>query len=784
MTHMDATRLWAKSLPPNAEPTTSMFLPGHLADVYHAAERVVIETGDDQLRALGLNAEKYRDRFKRCVLLAAAVHDLGKANDHFQGMIRGVRDVRINPQGLRHEWVSVLLLRDKQLREWLLPAVDGSESDLAIVEWAVGGHHPAYDRPSPPRTAQPGTGTTIQVLTESEDFSRCLEVVGVNGPRPVLPASEWRLPLVGAGNVFLRIGEWFRDARRTLPLPDDERRFVAAIKNTLVAADVAGSAIPRQRPNDPDRWAMIDAALRHKPYPGGLQAVADLRLAGKRPRPFQELVRDSKSPVTFVKAGCGSGKTLAAYLWAAKNSPCRRLYFCYPTTGTATEGLRDYLNPNADAVTRDPANAEMVKRLEADLFHCRSDVDWEVILTTATDADRPAADAATRAEALDAWSTPVVACTVDTVLGLVQNNKRGLFGWPALAQAAFVFDEIHAFDDRLFGALLRFLRDVPGVPVLLMTASLPKARRQALDRVLADRLKEVPGPTDLEELPRYKKHASIDAVAAVREELAKPDGKVLWVCNTVGRVMAAADAVVDLNPKLYHSRFRYEDRVERHKEVIAAFDVEKHPGPALAICSQVAEMSLDLSATLLVTDLAPVPALIQRLGRLNRRAVPPEKDGDPPPPTMPFLVVTPENHLPYTPADLTTAQKWLGNLPSDDIAQKTLADAWEHDAAARPPEVVASAWLDGGPSTTVLELREASPGVTVLMEADVGRVRGGVKAARLALPMPPAPRKLDWQLRDGRGRPVEHAGIPVAKVGSIVYCQLRGATWAAPEKTA
>lgn len=33
-----------------------------------------------------------------------------------------------------------------------------------------------------------------------------------------------------------------------------------------------------------------------------------------------------------------------------------------------------------------------------------------------------------------------------------------------------------------------------------------------------------------------------------------------------------------------------------------------------------AEMSLDLSATLLVTDLAPVPALIQRLGRLNRRA--------------------------------------------------------------------------------------------------------------------------------------------------------------------
>ena len=55
------------------------------------------------------------------------------------------------------------------------------------------------------------------------------------------------------------------------------------------------------------------------------------------------------------------------------------------------------------------------------------------------------ADAFAKADALESWSTPVVACTVDTVLGLVQNNRRGLFAWPALAQSAFVFDEIHAY---------------------------------------------------------------------------------------------------------------------------------------------------------------------------------------------------------------------------------------------------------------------------------------------------------------------------------------------------
>jgi CRISPR-associated endonuclease/helicase Cas3 len=83
-----------------------MFLPGHLEDVYRAAEQVLNNTTEDQLTALGLCADHYRVRMRRCVLLAAALHDLGKANNHFQGMICGTRNVQQNPQGLRHEWVT------------------------------------------------------------------------------------------------------------------------------------------------------------------------------------------------------------------------------------------------------------------------------------------------------------------------------------------------------------------------------------------------------------------------------------------------------------------------------------------------------------------------------------------------------------------------------------------------------------------------------------------------------------------------------------------------------
>jgi hypothetical protein len=139
----------------------------------------------------------------------------------------------------------------------------------------------------------------------------------------------------------------------------------------------------------------------------------------------------------------------------------------------------------------------------------------------------------------------------------------------------------------------------------------------------------------------------------VRQTLAR-DGKVLWVCNTVDRVMEAAGRLADVTPLAYHSRFRYRDRVERHKAVMDAF---RGGGPALAICSQVAEMSLDLSASLLVTDLPPVPALIQRLGRLNRRAV---RDD-----AWPFVVIEPRKGdgtpavLPYTAAELAGARRWL-----------------------------------------------------------------------------------------------------------------------------
>ena len=298
-----------------------------------------------------------------------------------------------------------------------------------------------------------------------------------------------------------------------------------------------------------------------------------------------------------------------------------------------------------------------------------------------------------------------------------------------------------------------------------MTASLPKAREIALRTLLKDHrnieLGPLAGPKDLEEMPRYKQAvlADNDPVPLIRGTLER-SGKVLWVCNTVSRVMDAADRSSNFNPLIYHSRFKYEDRVRRHKAVIDAYD---DAGPTLAICSQVAEMSLDLSADLLVTDLAPVPALIQRLGRLNRRSRP-----DRAIPPKPFTIVEPSSPLPYTSSDLGAACVWLARLPTDQISQKHLADAWEQ-TGDHTPVLVDSAWLDGGPTTTVKELRDGSHGITVLMEEDLPRVRHNRKeVGKLMLPMLPT---AGWE------RWPRERGLPIAPIGTVSYDSQRGALW-------
>ena len=786
-------RLFAKS--PADDSGDSVYLANHLDDVFEAACQLLACTGSGQLEALAL-CDDWRPRFEKAVKLAAVLHDLGKANDHFQGMIDPHKwphraDRR---QSLRHEWVTGIIIREYGLADWLMPYCDSDPLIWNAAMWAIQGHHPKPLRPSPPTSSFDGGGTEMKLLLGHRETRRCLQVISAClslGDPPTL--SDDSIELVATPNAIERINECcIGDRLGWRALSNDQRRFTAAVKACVIAADVAGSALPAQvRTAQQSSW--IRECFQFAPSSEQLQQIVNSRLTDSDGiihslRPFQRSTGDEAAEVTFVKAGCGSGKTLAAYYWALRNCVGQRLYFCYPTTGTATEGFRDYL------VNEDEHN------FGAELFHSRATADLEMLVTgddekQSRDSVDDQFDTLDRIESLASWSTPIVSCTVDTVLGLVQNQRRSIYAWPAIARSAFVFDEIHAYDDRLFSALLHFLKAIAGVPVLLMTASLPAHRMRKLDKFLGTRMVTITGPEDLEDLKRYHRVPLDDdadpidrtnesnsgqsnpppPLSTIRDELAR-NGKVLWVCNTVDRVMKAAELVqrsVDMKPIIYHSRFRYEDRVTQHGRVICQF---KSDSAALAITSQVCEMSLDLSATLLVTDLAPIPAVIQRLGRLNRRATPNESATEPL--TMPFVVIDPNRDgepycLPYKEDELEATRRWLDTLPNA-ISQRDLIDNWHRNQEQQDQRAKSygSTWLDGGPRTEVGDLRDPSHGITVVMQDDLADLQSGnIKLARVLLPMPQPRRHLVWKEWS------RHKGVPVAPADTLTYDASSGGKW-------
>lgn len=734
-------RLLAKGSQTPDAPRGAETLCGHTANVMAAAQTLLDETADNQLSAIGLTGSKWKKRYCQAVLFAAFCHDLGKANDQFQSMVRHETKQK---QAIRHEALSFLIIQETPLREWIATAIKEAE-DLAFLLWAVAGHH----RKFPPDEPGAGTGLRLSLLLEHPDFQHTLSLgakwLGLSGP-PTLTNLTWQL--VGPTTPHQLLRSTKRQAAKIWASCNDEkRRFLAAMKACLISADVAGSALPREGERI-SGW--IRRVLSQKPTSDQLKKIVDERLQGMPLRPFQEAVGKATTRVVLARAGCGSGKTLAAYVWAAKRAPGKRLFFAYPTTGTATEGFRDYLI--------DPT-------LNSQLVHSRATVDMELL---GVDDDR---EQVNTLAALETWSISITSCTVDTILGLTQNQRRGLYAWPAFVDAAFVFDEIHAYDERLFSCLLRFLLNCRGVPSLLMTASLSQSRLDALTEVLSsigEHLATIAGPTDLEALPRYQRVLSNDPWAVVEHSF-RENGKTLWVANTVDRALSLAEEALarGFQPLVYHSRFRYEDRVRQHGRVISAF---RQRGPVLAIATQVAEMSLDLSADLLITDLAPVPSLIQRLGRLNRRSTPQN-----PKSPKPFIIIEPENTAPYKSREesdpFAAPRVWLERLGMGAVSQSDLAQTWSALDEGKQRKPLESAWIDGGFDTTPRHLREPGPGLTVVLQEDAAAVeRGEIDHVRVRIPMT-IPNGLDWK----KWPHVLFAKVPPPEY--INYHPERGAGW-------
>ena len=584
------------------------------------------------------------------VMFAIWLHDWGKANEDFQAMMHKNSNTSLldswygiskneklsytkKKQSIRHELLSVILAVKPDIFSWLKSAPN-VKIQYAIL--AVLGHHLKVRNPSYFTNV---SDNILQVYTNHDNFEKILKLgskyLGLSEPIPDLKKlNKFKQEILkkescklggDVDGLFIKLdNKWKGDFSKL--------KNNAVIKALVMSADLAASALLTRERGKHNYTDWIKNALAEVMSASDLDEVIKQRLQGKPLLKFQKDAIRKKSRVLLVIAGCGAGKSIVPFCifkrLAQEDNLKAKIFFCYPTTATTSQGFIDYAVPT---------------RIENTiLMHSRSWVDEQIKLKNILeiydsegdedDNDKQKnyelIDFQTKVEALKIWHSKLTYCTAHTVLGLFKNHRKGLYGFPGIAQGAFVFDEIHAYPPKLFGTLLQFIRVFSKAPIVLMSASMSQPQIDAIQDILEETQEKaeiVEGPKKIEDLPRYKV-AAIENQDLAWDEVIKEleaGGKVLWITNQVADSQKIYTQAVDIFKQLsfpiqtlvYHSRFRYQDSCKQHEKLMQAFRGEQ---AAFAVTTQIAEMSLDISATLLISANAPIWALIQRLGRLNR----------------------------------------------------------------------------------------------------------------------------------------------------------------------
>jgi CRISPR-associated endonuclease/helicase Cas3 len=523
--------------------------------------------------------------------LAAALHDVGKAASGFQQVLRGERK---DWNGWRHEALSA----------GFASALKCAVPDEVI--FAVLFHHKEI----------PGDTKRAMLFFngQPEDWPRILRDWRESEP---VAQAFWSQVCREIGraecvdvNEVVRVNlsrGWLDDsptgATGQLNCIALEKRYEASrLRGLLISADHLASAHQQLPP-------MIEAGELRMRY---------------APRPFQ-----CKAGCTvghaILRAPTGSGKTEAALLWAGANQVENgRLFYVLPFTA-AINAMHTRLCDSFPA-----------KRDSVGVLHGRAShhLYSQMLRDYPSDRHRAQAEAKARARLAHEMYHPVRVCTPHQLL---RNTLHGR-GWEQMLTefpgACVVFDEVHSYQPDLAGLTLgtaRLLANRFGSRVLFASATFPQFLQDIVQELIPCAVIE-PDPAarrDREIVERTRHNLRIaagdvrGAIESIRAD-ALAGRSVLVVCN---HVRTAQDLYRSLAAKLppndvvlFHSRFNMEDR--RRKE----HGLATLPLPKVLVATQVIEVSLDIDFDCGYFEPAPIDAMIQRMGRVNRRG-----DRDPAP---------------------------------------------------------------------------------------------------------------------------------------------------------
>jgi CRISPR-associated endonuclease/helicase Cas3 len=197
----------------------------------------------------------------------------------------------------------------------------------------------------------------------------------------------------------------------------------------------------------------------------------------------------------------------------------------------------------------------------------------------------------------------------------IKGFEKGIFEW---AGGYFIFDEIHAYNPKVFAqiiSLLEFATKYLNVKAFIMTATLPSFLRKELENAIGEHSAISASENLYKKFDRHKiivKAGKLSENLGLIQDYLDGNKKVLVVCNTVKQAQLVFETLQAENKVLLHSSFNATDRNNKEKALLSD-DIN------LLVGTQAIEVSLDIDYDNIFTEPAPLDALIQRFGRVNRK---------------------------------------------------------------------------------------------------------------------------------------------------------------------